>query len=329
MLSINKFERTGNEISVEAGKLLVEAYKNDPVFKESFNFREDNGMTNSADLYTTVLSKAIWYKSYDTFDKYYENVVMYTPADLGLPAGAGVYKIPKINGAVATKVGDGEVMDYTNDDKDSILLETETYGVATRINRRLIKRAALGAIEKFMKAASDGVHRAVCTDIVNGMIAGVTDSNRISTGISYDTIEEAKQKVRDATTSKGARKGFVPDVLALTSTGWTILAKSSDYKTMVFYGQRNVPGEKANNEYSVFNGLNVVMLDLATATKSSKVVHGLVYDKMNFFVFFMETEMETFDGRIQGTPGDIEVIHALDAGMAVLNEDACSIITAA
>lgn len=329
MLSVNKFERSGSSLAEGVGKMITEAYKDDEDFKEAFNFKEDNQMSNSSDLYTTVLAKAVWYKSYDMFQKYYDMTVYYTPADLGMPEGAGSYQIPKILGATASTLSEGEVLDYTNDNKDSVTLTTETYGIATRIGRRLLKRAAKGAIEKFMAAASDAVHRAVSTDIINGMIAGAAVANNVSTGISYTAIENAKQKVRDAATADSVKYGFIPDVLALTSTGWTTLATSTDFKTAVLYGQRNVPGEKFDNQYLVFAGLNVVLADLATVTKSAKVVHGIVFDKRNFLGFLMETEMETFDGRIQGTAGDVEIIHALDAGLVVLNDTAASVITAA
>ena len=327
MLSANRFERTGSNMSEKLGKLLVEQFKEDPAFKEGFNFKEDNTMSNSGDLYTTVLGKAIWYKSYDKFQKYYDMTMYYTPADLGMPEGAGAYKLPMVLGATATKPGEGEVMDYTNNNKTSVTLETETYGIATRIGRRLLKRAAKGAIEKFMNAASDAVHRAVCTDIINGIITGAAAGNTIALGVSYDNIEKAKQNVRDAVTSDSVKYGFIPDTLALTSEGWTILAQSSDYKNMVFYGQRNVPGEKTDNKYSVFNGLNVMLADLATSTKNAKVVHAIVFDSTTYMGFLMETGMETFDGRIQGTPGDVEIIHALDAGLIVMVDSAASVIT--
>jgi len=44
--------------------------------------------------------------------------------------------------------------------------------------------------------------------------------------------------------------------------------------------------------------------------------------------FLKETEMETYDGRIPGTPGDMEIIHAMDAGFIALNVYGGAVITA-
>jgi len=322
----------GTAMSEDHGKALIESMNENPELKESYSFKEDNDMANSTDLWTTVLAKAIYYKSYDTFQKYFDMVWNLTPADLGQMEGAGVYKLPKILGSTAAKLESGEVVDYVNNNKDSITLETDTYGIGTRINRRLIRRGAKGFIEKLMISASDAVLRAVCTDIINGMVAGasaVGDGAGYLTGkIDYNHIEEAKKAIKESKDANDILFGFQPDTIAFSTVGWYELAISTDYKAFVQYGSRNVPGAKLEGDYMVFNGLKVVQAELITATKNSAVVHAIVFDKNNFAAHLREVDMETFDGRIPGTAGDKEIIHAMDAGNVIRNGEAAIVITA-
>ena len=329
MIAESKIDHMGTKMAEEVGKKLYKEMKADPNLREHFSFKEDNRMDNSGDLYTTVLAKAIYYKSYDEFKQYFDLVWNLTPADIGMPEGAGAYKLPKILGAQAVKLSSGEIVDYVNDNKDSVTLETETYGIGTRINRRLIKRGAKGFIAKLMTAASDAVLRAVATDLINGLVAGADATNTVTGGISYDAIEDAKKNVRGSKDKNGILFGFEPKTMAFSNVGWNTLAKSTDFKTLVQYGQRNVPGEKAVMDYQVFNGLKVVMTPLISVQKGGKDVHALVIDTDNYGAFLRETEMETYDGRIPGTAGDKEIIHAMDAGMIVLNAEACAVVIAA
>lgn len=328
MILASKIQNLGNSMSEQLGKDLVEDMRKDPVLAESMNFKEDNTMSNSGDLYTVQLAKAIYYKSYDDYAKYFDLVWNLTPADLGMPEGAGSYKIPKILGTTAVKLSEGEAVDYTNDGKDSTIVETETFGVGTMITRRLIKRGAKGFIEKLTQSASDAVMRGVAQDLINGLIAGAPAGTVKTGGISYDHIEDAKRDVFGAENADGVLFGFQPDTIAFSAAGWNVLAKSNDFKSLVQYGQRNVPGDKAVMDYMVFNGLKVVMTPLISVQKGSNDVHAIVIDSKNYGVFLRETEMETFDGRIPGTAGDTEIIMAIDTGMAVLNSEAGCVITA-
>lgn len=327
MIRRGEISEMGNDLSVHLGKVLVEGMKKEG-FKESAIFKEDNTMGNSGDLYTIALAKAIYYKSYDAFQQYFDLAWNLTPADLGMPEGAGSYKIPKIQGSTAVKLADGEVVDYINDNKTSVSLDTETYGIGTRITRRLILRGAKGFVDKLITAASDAVLRAVAQDLINGMVAGSADANKVTGGITYSAIELAKKNIVSATSSEGVLFGFEADTIAFSSVGWYTLAISADFKALVQYGQRNVPGDKTENMYQIFNGLKVVMTPLISVQYDSKAVHALVIDSKNYAVFLRETEMETFDGRIPGTAGDKEIILAMDAGSAILNSEAGAVITA-
>jgi len=328
MMLGSKISHMGDNMAESVGKILVEEMKENPALKEQYSFSEDNTMGNSGDLYTTVLAKAIYYKSYNDFQKYFDLVWTLTPADLGMPEGAGAYKLPKIMGSTAAKLSEGEVVDYINDNKDSVTLDTETYGIGTRITRRLIKRGAKGFIEKLMTAASEAVLRSITSDIINGMVTAAASANTITGGITYDHIEDAKLKIRQGESADGVLFGFEGSYIAFSSVGWNILAKSSDFKSLVQYGQRNVPGDKAVMDYQVFNGLKVVVTPLLSVTKGGAVTHAIVIDKDNFFAYLNETGMETYDGRIPGTAGDKEVIHASDAGMVARNTEAAAVITA-
>jgi hypothetical protein len=323
------YTKEGNEGAVELGQRLFESLDEN----QQAEFREDNNMTTGADLYTTVLANFIWYKSYNDFKKYFELVWNLTPKDLGLPAGAGVYKIPKVRGAVGAKIADGEVVSYTNDLNESVLLETYTYAVGTKITRRLIKRGAMGFIQKKMSSASDAALRVVCKDIANGLVNGAAAANNQEVGISMDAIADAELAITTATDSTtGELIGFKPNVLAFSSTGWNVFKKSNDYKTLVTYNQMN-PGQEVNTGFFKWNSgtnlMDVTVFELISATKNSKVTHAVVYDKDNFFCFLKETDLETYDGRLPGTAGDMETIMAIDAGMVVMNDTAASVITAA
>jgi len=329
MLRIGEISNEGTKFSEMLGKQLYESLDEQAQAK----FQEDNTMGNSGDLYTTVLAKFIWYKSYNDFKKYFDLVWNLTPADLGEMAGAGAYKIPKIKGAVAGKIADGEIVEYTNKNKESIVLETETYGVGTKITRRLIKRGAKGFIEKLMASASDAVLREVCTDIANGLVAGAAAANTEAVGITMDAIADSELKLQQAAdSSTGVLFGFKPNVLAFSSVGWNIMKKSGDYKLLVQYNQM-APANEVHTGFFKWNSgtslMDVTVFELMTATKGGKVVHAILYDKDHFFTYLQETGMESYDGRLPGTAGDVESILALDAGMVVMNAEAGSVISAA
>jgi len=331
MKLVSEFENRGTKMSEKVGKMLAESIveSGDKELMESLNLKEGgNTMSNSTSWYTTVLAKKIYYSAYNKFSDMLGLAWNLTPADLGMPEGAGAYKIPKVVGAIAVKLSSGETVDYINDGKGECTLETETYGIGTRINRRLIKRAAKGVINKLIEAGSESVLRAVCTDLVNGIVAGAATANNVSGGIDYDAIEDAKLAVRNAVNSKNVLFGFEPRTIAFTNVGWNILSKSTDFKALVQYGSRNVPGNKVENDYMVFNGLKVIMAPLISVLKAAEVVHAVVLDTEKYIAYLQETGMDTFDGRIPGTAGDIEIIHAMDAGFIVLADTAASVITA-
>ena len=329
MLRISEANMQGNEFSSKLGKEIYDSLEE----SAQAEFKEDNNMGNSSDLYTTVLAKFIWYKSYNDFKKYFDLIWNLTPADVGMPDGAGAYKIPKIKGAVAAKIADGEIVEYTNKNKDSVTLETETYAVGTKITRRLIKRGAKGFIQKLMQSASDSVLREVCKDIANGMVAGAASANTISSGVSMDAIADAELKIAQAADSAtGELFGFKPNVIAFSSVGWNTVKKSSDFKTLTTYNQVSPINEIVTGFVKWNSGtslMDVSVFELISETKASKAVHAIVYDKDNFFTYLQETGMETFDGRLPGTAGDMESIMALDAGMVTMNAEAASVITAA
>lgn len=327
MIPKAKFQELGNQAAAELGKKLIEDVDEEKL--KEMGFTEDNTMSNSTQMYTTALAKAVWYKSYDMFKQYYDSTIKLTPADVGMPEGAGAYKLPKVLGSTAAKLASGEVVDYVNDNKDEVTLETETYGIGTRINRRIRKRAAKGFVQKLMKSASDAVQRAVVTDIANGMVAGASSDNTDATGIDYDAIENAKYNIKEATTSDGVKFGFMPDTLALSNVGFKTLAGTTEFKNVYYRrGAPSAQGEKALEDYPVWQGLKVKDFALISSTKNSKAVHGIVFQSDQFMYFLQETGMDTFDGRLPGTAGDEEIILAVDAGMVVANAEAGAVITA-
>ena len=274
-----------------------------------------------------MLGKFIYYKAWDKFDSIIGLAINYTPADLGMPEGSGAYKIPKVEGATAVKLSSGQIVDYTNDGKGEATLETETFGIGTRINHRLIKRAAKGVIQKLLQAGSESVLRAVAQDVINSIIVGASSDNTVSTGISYDAIELAKKNVASATNSKGELFGFYADKIAFSTVGWYTYAISTEFKTISGRDQRMPGNEALRSEYSIINDLVAVRAPIITATKSSKAVHAVVLDS-NWAAGFLKEEVGTVDGRLPGTL-DMEAIAYMDAGIVVTSAEAIAVITAA
>ena len=326
---LSKINIHGNSFAEEVAKKLIDDMKKDANLSESVVLKEDNTMASGAAFYTTKLAQFVYYKSYDDFKSYFDMVWNLTPADIGMPDGAGAYQIPKVLAGTAKKLSEGEVVDYLNDKNGKITLTTETYGIGTRISRRSIKRYAKGVMEKLMKSASDAVLRAVCSDLANGMVAGADSDNNVIGEISYDKVEESKEKIYKATDVNGVLLGLVPKMIGFTASGWRFYAIDDDVKNAVAMGQRNVPGKELDNSYLVIQELKIVRIPLVSVQKGGKDVRAVVIDNDHFMVYLNETQMEVYDGRIPGTAGDTEIIHALDAGFAILNAEAGSVITSA
>jgi hypothetical protein len=329
MISKGNFEESAPEASVQAAKLFMESMKQKGNFEESIFKEDDNTMANSASWYTTKLAKIIYYKAYDAFKGYFDMTWVLSPSDIGSVDGAGAYRIPQVVGAIGVKLESGEVVDYINDGKGYVTLETATWGIGTRINRRIMKRAGAGIIDRLIQAASEAVLRAVCLDLITGMINGASTSNRVAEGISYESIEKARENIRNATNTKGQLFGLEPDFIGFTATGWRIYALDNTIQAMVSMGQRNVPGNKLENDYPIVQGLKKVDINLAGAlTSNSKLVHAILVCSKDFMCWLKETEMDVFDGRLPGTV-DHEIIHCMDCGQIVLNDKAAAVITAA
>jgi len=329
MKLLNECAISGSSFAEEIGKKLVEDMKKDESLKESVILKEDNTMASGSAFYTTKLAQFVYYKSYNDFKTYFDAVWNLTPSDIGMPDGAGAYQIPKVLAGTAVKLSDGEVVDYLNDKNGKVTITTDTYAIGTKITRRAFKRYAKGVMEKLMTSASDAVLRAVCADIANGMIAGAASANNVTGEISYDKVEEAKEKVYTAEDENGVLFGFVPKMIGFTATGWRYYAVDDDVKNAVAMGQRNVPGAELKNDYLVIQELKVLRMPLISVTKGGNAVRAIVFDNEHFAVHLNETQMETYDGRIPGSAGDMEVILACDAGDAILNQEAASVITSA
>lgn len=331
MITIGKCEVGNNDALRTFTEKWVESLKQSGEFKEDFFKEDDNTMANNTSWYTTKLAKIIYYKAYDDFKAYFDLNWVLTPADVGSVDGAGVYKIPRVVAARAVKVSSGEVIDYINDGNSSVNLETETFAIGTRINRRLMKRAGAGIIDRLLQAASESVLREVCTDLVTAMIAGINSGHEQATGMSYAAIEAAKKTLKTATNSKGVLFGLNPDFIAFTPLGWYNYSLDNTIQAMVSMGQRNVPGSRLENNYPIVQGLKKVDIDLAaslTAPSNGFEVEAIVLSSKNYSAWLKETEMDVFDGRLPGTP-DFEILHVMDAGQVILNDKAAVVITSA
>ena len=282
-------------------------------------------MSNSSGWYTSVMAKFIFYKAWDKFADIIGLAVNYTPADLGMPEGAGTYKIPKVVGAHAVKLSSGQVVNYTNDGASSVTLETETFGIGTRVNHRLVKRAAKGVIQKLLQAGSESVLRAIATDVVNSIITGAASANTVAAGISYDAIELAKKNINAATNSKSELFGFNADKIAFSTVGWYTYSISTEFKAMTERNFRMKDDEALRTSYRVVNDLIAIKAPVISVQKGSKDVHAIVIDSL-WGAGFLKESMGTVDGRLPGTL-DQESIAYADAGIVITGDKAIAIIT--
>jgi len=328
MIKIGNCEVGNNDALKIFTEKWVSSLKESGDFKEDFFKEDDNTMANNASWYTTKLAKIIYYKAYNDFKSYFDLNWVLTPADVGSVDGAGVYKIPRVIAARAVKVSSGEVIDYINDGNSSVTLETETFAIGTRINRRIMKRAGPGLIDRLIKAASESVLREVCTDLITAMIAGTDGGHLQATGVSYAAIEAARKTLKEATNSKSVLFGLAPDFIAFTPLGWYNYSLDNTILAMVGYGQGNVPGRKLENDYPIIQGLKKVNIDLAAGLTRTYEVEAIVIASGQYSAWLKETEMDVFDGRLPGTL-DFEIIHAMDAGQVILNDKAAVVITSA
>jgi len=328
MINMSQCEIGTNDALKQFTEKWVESLKESGDFKEDFFKEDDNTMANNAAWYTTKLAKIIYYKAYDKFKSYFDLNWVLTPADVGSVDGAGIYKIPQVVAARAVKVSSGEVIDYINDGNGSANLETETFAIGTRINRRIMKRAGPGIIDRLIQAASESVLREVCTDLITAMIAGTDGGHLQATGISYAAIEAARKTLKEATNAKGVLFGLAPDFIAFTPLGWYNYSLDNTIQAMVSMGQRNVPGTKLENDYPIVQGLKKVDIDLAAGLTRTYEVEALVIASNQYSAWLKETEMDVFDGRLPGTL-DFEIIHAMDAGQVILNDKGAVVITSA
>ena len=314
------------EMANSLGKILVEMVTAEPSLKEQYNFKEDNTLANDPGLFTTKLGEFIWFKSYDKFERYFDIVWNTVPADFGGIEGAGVYKVPKILGAKAAKLASGDVVDWTNDSSDSVVLTTDIYAVGTRFNRQFLNKAAKGAIDRFLTEASNAVLREICSDIVNGMSA--VASTVVTGGISWDNINYCVQQIKDKQTAEGVLFGFEPDFMAISNVGMRILKSTDEYKRLVEFKNMNAPRDTVEAKYLVWDGLKIVEANLLSTTRGGKAVHAIIGERDKFFCFLKETEVDTYDTILPGTAGDHGIVTAIDAGMVAMAIEAAGVITA-
>lgn len=285
-------------------------------------------MTNNGETLGFDTAKAIWDKSYDSlaeycgisqspglsqdesydsFAKYFDLVYWnFTPKDLGMPNNKGTYNFPKICGAKAAQLSRGKVVDDPNPNKDSVTLKTETYRIGTGLNKRHLMDVK-AFVDQHITTASDTVLREICTDIINGLVAGADSTSTITGGVSYDTIEAAKQKIEDAATADGKKFRFYASHIAFSSVGWNKMVKLEDFKTIRQYMDK-------------YNGLKFIEANFISTQKNSKAVHAIVLDRHHFSAFLWGTPR---------TAGDKEIIPAIDAGMVIRNAEAGVVITEA
>lgn len=342
--TVGKGNSIASPISSAAGKLLMEsfdekqleAYGLNETMRESIlnenveeirTFSEDNNMANSSSWYTAVMAKFVFYKAWDKYNDILQMAVNYTPADLGMPEGAGTYKIPKVVGGTAVKLSSGQVVNYTNNGSSEATLETETFGIGTRVNHRLITRAAKGVIQKLLQAGSESVLRAIATDVINSIITGASSANTVAAGVSYDAIEAAKKNINAAKNAKGELFGFNADKVAFSTDGWYTYSTSTEFKTMTERDIRVNSSEALRTSYKVLNDLMAIRAPVITAKKNSKTVHAVVIDSM-WGAGFLKEDMGTVDGRLPGTL-DQESIAYADAGIVITGAEAIAVITEA
>jgi len=311
------------KLAEAAGKMLYEAFEakgTNASFKEKY-FKEDMDTTTAAGAYTTMLSGVLYQAAIDRIQPVLDLVKPNN--DMVNSPGYGAYKIPLDQPTVAVEVSEGAVVNYFDEGVDSITVTPRKIVAGTAITWEIMKRGMNDFVKITLNKAANAISRKLASDIVNGLAAGADSGNTVTGGMDYNAIIDAEANVNQATYSSNSTPyGFMANKLVFNGTTWGTLQKDTDFKNTVYRAGAK-PGETVlNTQPLMFGDMEIIKTPFLTAAL------GLVLDSEVAAMLVKESELEVYEGQINGRPYDKELVALQSYVLAVLYGKAIAKITA-
>ncbi len=306
--SLQKKSKSGEQWAIQ-GVRLAEAH--------GVKFKEDVTLSTASGAFTTMLSSTLYSAAIENIKNILD--LVYVNDDLKDKGGFGAYQIPRLQPTIAVEVAEGAVVSYFDEGVDSITVTPRKVVVGTKITWEIMKRGMDDFVRFVLQNAADAVTRKLASDILNGLAAGAFFSQ--PGGITYDKVIDAQVQVEGATYGNGTPYGFLCSHLVLSPAAWGTLAKSTDWKSHVFFATARPGDVTVNMPVMKFNAMDIVVTPFLTASL------GLVLDHKKAAMLVRESELETFEGALPGDPYDREVVALMSYVLAVIYPQAISKIT--
>lgn len=307
--AINAKAKDGSDWAKQAVRLAEGA---------GIKFKEDVTLTTADGAYTTMLSTTLYSAAVENIKNILE--LVFINDDLKNKGGFGAYKIPRLEPTVAVEVAEGAVVTYFDDGVDSITVTPRKVVAGTKITWEIIKRGMNDFVRFVLQNAADAVTRKLASDILNGLAAGAGAST--GGGVTYDKIIDGQVAVEGAKYANGTPYGFLCTHLVLSPAAWGILAKSTDWKSHIYYTTARPGDITLNPPVMRFNNMDIVVSPFLTSAQA------LIIDSKKAAMLVRESELETFEGALPGDPYDREVVALMSYVMAIVYPYAVYAITA-
>jgi hypothetical protein len=319
-----KYTRIGNNLPHELGQMLAEAFVakgKGHVLKENFGitFKEGQTTANNTGAYVNLLAKTLYSAALEKSAKILDLVEINEDLVRAGNNGFGAMTLPRRTPSIAFEVAEGQKVNYFPEGTDPVVATPRKVLTGTSLTWEIKKRGMTDFAKWVMKDAAQAIERKLCSDIVNGLVAGATGTT--GGGLSYDTVIDAETVINDAQWANGVKYGFLADALVISAAQWGRFKKDEDVKSMVGY-KNAVPGHHVNasNNPLMFGNLEIVVTPFLTTA------HAIVLEKKRN-ILVKESDLETFEGRIPGSVDD-EVIALMSYVLAIMFPDAIRPIVA-
>ena len=312
-----KYTKIGNALCSDVGKMLAEAFVSkgkESVLKEGFGitFKEGQTTANNTGAYVNLLSKTLYSAALEKSQKILDLVDINEDLLRAGSSGFGAMQLPRLTPTMAFEVAEGQKVNYFNEGIDPVVVTPRKVVVGTSITWEIKRRGMNDFVKFVMKNAAQAIERKLCSDIVNGLVAGATGTT--AGGISYDTVTTAETVVNNAEHANGVKFGFIADALVISSANWAAFKMDEDVKSAMYYSSA-LPGQPVNASQNplMFGNLEIVVTPFLTAAQA------IVLEKKRN-VLVKESDLETFEGRIPGSVDD-EIIALMSYVLAIIFPD--------
>ena len=319
-----KYTKVGEALPMEVGKMLAEAFVSkgkSGVLKESFGitFKEGQTTANNTGAYVNLLAKTLYAAALEKSQKILDLVDINEDLLRAGSSGFGAMQLPRLTPTIAFEVAEGQRVNYFNEGIDPVVVTPRKVVTGTSITWEIKRRGMNDFVKFVMKNAAQAIERKLCSDIVNGLVAGATGST--AGGLSYDNVVDAEVIVNDGEHANGVKFGFIADALVISAAQWGAFKKDEDVKSAMYYASA-MPGQPVDAARNplMFGNLEIVVTPFLTAA------HGIVLEKKRN-ILVKESDLETFEGRIPGSVDD-EIIALMSYVLAIMFPDSIRPIVA-